>query len=176
MRVRVCVKELADANGNANENANGNANGDGTSTIIGVGVGVWVWARTRGVGVGMDLDLGLWTLDFGALGGGLGLGTWEPWDLGTWGDLFALCTWARQRNLDLTRLDSTLRLPLLGVISLPLSLSLQSPSLHLQGPRSGSRARAPGQGTVTKSTIEIPDDPAADAATCQVPPQITSRK
>lgn len=126
-RVRVCVKELADANGNANENANGNANGNGTSTMIGVGgwVCAWAWAtRTRA----WDLRLGTWDL-----------GTWGLGDMG-----------AAAEDLDSPRLDSTFS------ASYQLSRSLISlpRSPRPPGPRSSSRARAPGQGTAATHKVQ----------------------
>lgn len=104
---------------------------------------------------------------------GVGLGTW---DLGTGGVLGDLV--AAERNLGTSTRPGSTRLFRLPAPALAASLAhLLSP-----GPRFGSRARASDQGhtaatsNVLSCTIEIPGDPADGTATCQVPPQITSRK
>lgn len=161
-RVRVCVKELADANGNANENANGNANGNGTSTIIGVGGWVWAWAwasRTRAWDLGLG-NLGTWgggtrEHGHGRVGGRTRRTSTRPGS----NRLFRLPTTGSERE------------PVQYSPTLPLYCTFQGPG-PVPGPGHLARARQPP----TQSTIEIHVDPAGGAASCQVPPQITSRK
>lgn len=134
-RVCVCVKELADANGNANENANGNANGNGTSTMI--GVGGWACACGRG-----RRGHGRGTWDLGPATCDLRPGTWGTWEHGR----------GRGPRLDPARLDFFGFLPTVQALSrslISLPLSPRSP-----GPRSSSRAGAPGQGTAATHKVQ----------------------
>lgn len=75
---------------------------------------------------------------------GVGLGTWDLGP-GTWG------TWEHGRGRE-PRLDPA-RLDFFGILP-ALCRSSLSHSLRLPGPRSGSRARAPGQGTAATHKVQ----------------------